>query len=166
MSDIILTTLTTKGVVFEVVDGQLRVNYPKGALTPQEIEWLRCHKTEIIELLEAQKVHNPGTGTRQGDMIRDGGRDLLYALWGAGYSLKLVRSTSNPTGYAIIPVGTTSPSRELLALYDAHHDQAVALLVDTCRRVGIAPEHWHRWVEKIAANSQKVLTEDQSWFSR
>ncbi|MEJ5341580.1 MAG: hypothetical protein WHT09_08420 [Thermogutta sp.] len=92
----------------------------------------------------------------------DGGRRLLYALWDAGYSLQLVASEFNPTGYVILPVGAISPSEELIRLYDAFHDQAVALFVETCHFAGIPPEEWASWAAQVAARSRKILAAERA----
>jgi len=81
------------------------------------------------------------------------GRQLLYRLWGAGYTVQLVKSDSNPTGFVIIPIGPITPRQELLAEYEAHHDAAVMELVEACRACGIDPLHWHELVSIIVAKS-------------
>lgn len=162
MSDITLTTLAAKGVSFSLVDGQLKVHYKRGTLTPQETDWLRRHKSEIIEWLRSQKVHNSASAAPGNDADSDGGRRLLYALWDAGYSLQLVASEFNPTGYVILPVGAISPSEELIRLYDAFHDQAVALFVETCHFAGIPPEEWASWAAQVAARSRKILAAERA----
>jgi len=78
------------------------------------------------------------------------GRQLLYALWSAGYSLKLVPSKASGTGYVIMPMGGASPGEEGMALYDAHHDSAVALLLEACRLLKIDPVNWPKAAERFA----------------
>ena len=181
MSDATLTTLLDKGVEFFWDGIDLKVRARKGLVSTRERDWIKRNKDLIASRLQAQKEHNY-------DANDSPGRRLLDSLWDAAYRIQLVKSDSNPTRFMIIPIGPITPSQELLAEYEAHHDaavrelveactvggidplrwhEAVDLLIETCRRVGIAPEHWHRWVEKIAANSQKVLTEfgkAKLWF--
>lgn len=140
----VLHVLNRPGVSVTWERGELHFHVTPEALTKDELALLRAHKEEV------------------------GGWFLLHKLWEAGYSVQLQPSEYGP-GYVLIPTGKPAQPVDfpaLFDLYDKFHDQAVDLLIETCRRVGIAPEHWHRWVEKIAANSQKVLTEDESWFSR
>ena len=147
----VLHVLNRPGVSVTWDRGELHFHVAPEALTKAELTLLLGHKEEV------------------------GGWLLLHKLLEAGYSLRLQPSEYGP-GYVLIPTNPPTPRRTggkrscgdrgqvgdfpaLFDLYDKFHDQAVDLLIETCRRVGIAPEHWHRWVEKIAANSQKVLTE-------
>lgn len=136
MSDVVLTTLLAKGVKFFWDGHNLTIEANKGVLSTQEREWIRENKLAIGQYLEAQKVH-------KNDTQREHGRQLLHALWDCGYSLTLERSTANPGGYVLIPLGDASPPADLLALYDAHHQAAVALLVEACDTLGLDPLRWH-----------------------
>ena len=69
------------------------------------------------------------------------GKRLLYALWDAGYALRLVPST-RPAGWTIVPIGEATPSGDLLKLFDENHDAAVALLLEACRTAQCRPEDW------------------------
>jgi len=60
---------------------------------------------------------------------------LLEALWTAGFRMKLVPSSFNPTAYIQMPRGEGKIEWGVANPYDRHHDTAVALrLQDTAHR--------------------------------
>ncbi len=129
--------LNRPGVKVVWENGKLRLGMKPGALTTDEVAVLLQHKQEV------------------------GGWLLLHTLWEAGYSVRLQPSEYGP-GYVLIPTGKPAQPVDfpaLFDLYDKFHDRAVDLLIETCRRVGIAPEDWHRWAKHVAANSKRLLTE-------
>ena len=144
MSDVVLTTLLAKGVKFFWDGHNLTIEADKGVLTTQEREWIRENKQAIGEYLETQKIH-------KNDTQREHGQQLLHALWDCGYSIRLERSTTNPTGYVIIPIGEATPPPDLLEAFEAHHDDAVALLIEACHVLGVDPLRWQEAVDQFEA---------------
>src|SRR5579862_5027718 len=47
-----LSLLRSRGITLTVENDQLRYRAPRGAVSAQEVEWLRARKAELIELLE------------------------------------------------------------------------------------------------------------------
>lgn len=116
-----LELLYRPGVVLDWVDGKLKLRFRKGALSAEEIQILQENKPLV------------------------GGWLLLKRLSQAAYSLHLERRSAGD-GYYIIPRRQGSPDgdiKALFALYEAYHDSAVELLLDTCGLLKIAPEEWH-----------------------
>ena len=146
MSDATLTTLLDKGVEFFWDGIDLKVRARKGLVTTRERDWIKRNKDLIASRLQAQKEHNY-------DANDSPGRRLLDSLWDAAYRIQLVKSDSNPTRFMIIPIGPITPSQELLAEYEAHHDAAVMELLEACRFCGIDPLRWHEVVSTIVAKS-------------
>jgi len=106
-------------------------------------------------MIDLERLFKPKTIPRGGDdkapsghaantpdgINREAGLKLLYALWDAGYSLRLVPST-RPIGWTLVPIGEATPSGDLLKLFDENHDAAVALLLEACRTAQCRPEDW------------------------
>ncbi|GAB4127866.1 MAG: hypothetical protein Kow0040_01930 [Thermogutta sp.] len=83
--------------------------------------------------------------------VNTAGVRLLRRLWRAGYTLELVRNPAAACGFVLIPRGQVEPTAELLDMYERHHDEAAAALVETCRLAGTQPENWHLKAAEIVA---------------
>ncbi len=113
----VLDLLRRSGVDVKWISGRLRLDYPPSALTDEELALLREHRGQV------------------------GGWLLLQELWRAGYRLELVPSERD-VGFTIIPTGRPTKRVDfpaLFALYEAFHDEAVGLLLETCKLLGIDP---------------------------
>jgi len=151
--------LNRPGVKVVWENGKLRLGVKPGTLTADEVAILLQHKEEV------------------------GGWLLLHTLWDAGYSLRLQPSEYGP-GYVLIPTNPPTPRRTggkrscgngrqggrgngrqggdfpaLFTLYDTFHDSAVALLLDACQLLKIAPADWpktaERWVREAVLHVQE-----------
>ena len=123
----VIELLYKHGVQADWRDGELKLRIRPGALTREEIEALRENKPLV------------------------GGWVLLRRLWAAGYELRL-EPRSDGQGYFILPRGQCPPGTDLAELFDLYenfHDSAVALLLDVCRRLKVAPEQWHVKARRI-----------------
>jgi|GEM_PF-3404235 len=138
----LLGELAKRQVLLRVSPDGQRLSYdcPKGAMTPELLEQIKAHKAELIATLRFQETPSGDANTPDG-INREVGRKLLYALWDAGYALRLVPST-RPAGWTIVPIGEATPSGDLLKLFDENHDAAVALLLEACRTAQCRPEDW------------------------
>lgn len=108
------------GVQADWIDGELRLRIRKGALSPEEVQALQGSKRLV------------------------GGWLLLQRLWKAGYELRLERR-SDGDGFFLLPRGQCGPDVDmetLFNLYEAYHDSAVELLLETCRLLKIDPEEY------------------------
>jgi len=105
--------------------------------TPNTDSW----PLDVNPLLKRFPKAPSGDANTPDGINREVGRKLLYALWDAGYSLRLVPST-RPAGWTIVPIGEATPSGDLLKLFDENHDAAVALLLEACRTAQCRPEDW------------------------
>src|SRR5919206_4178776 len=90
----LLAVLTERGVLLSVADGRLRVNAPKGVLTPALQSALAAHKHGLIELLSAPDAveHAPAAS-----LAPPGGREHLpvsYAQQGERYLNQLMPGSS------------------------------------------------------------------------
>ena len=63
----LLKEIEDSGVVLSVVDGKLRYQAPKGALTPELREYISNHKRGLLEylILPAQRLYSPIEGDGQ-----------------------------------------------------------------------------------------------------
>lgn len=128
----ILETLRERGCELWADGDRLRARMPRGGLDDTLREAVGEHKQALLRILAA-------------DGDKSDGRRLLRELWDAGYEIRLERSRYGE-GFIIVPVGQTRPGTDfprLYRLYEKHHDEAVSLLVETCRLLGIPPEKWH-----------------------
>ncbi|MBC7077168.1 MAG: hypothetical protein H5T92_02490 [Synergistales bacterium] len=98
-----------------------------------------------------------------------GGWLLLYELLDAGYSLRLQPSEYGP-GYVLIPTGKPTPRgdgrqgsdfRALFELYDTFHDSAVALLLDACRLLKVAPVDWPKAAERFVRDAVRYARDGE-----
>lgn len=129
--------LNRPGVKVVWENGKLRLGVKPGALTAEEVALLLGHKEEV------------------------GGWLLLHKLLEAGYSLRLQPSEYGP-GYVLIPTGKPSQPVDfpaLFELYDTFHDSAVALLLDACRLLKIAPVDWPKAAERFVREAVLHLQE-------
>ena len=133
----VLHVLNRPGVSVTWERGELHFHVAPEALTKAELALLLGHKEEV------------------------GGWLLLHKLLEAGYSLRLQPSEYGP-GYVLIPTGKPSQPVDfpaLFELYDTFHDSAVALLLDACQLLKIAPADWpktaERWVREAVLHVQE-----------
>jgi len=131
MDDSLAELLYRPGVQFKWSNGRLVTK--GGKLTPEELTLIREHRETVL------------------------GWHLLHELWSAGYAVKIEKSRFGD-GHVLIPYGTAHEGtdfNELYELYEHAHDSALALLLDTCRRLKIEPTRWHeeapnRWASLTA----------------
>ncbi|MBC7076694.1 MAG: hypothetical protein H5T92_00030 [Synergistales bacterium] len=137
--------LNRPGVKVVWENGKLRLGVKPGALTAEEVAVLLGHKEEV------------------------GGWLLLHKLWELGYSLRLQPSEYGP-GYVLIPTGKPTPCatggkgsdfRALFELYDTFHDSAVALLLDACRLLKIAPVDWPKAAERFVRDAVRYARDGE-----
>jgi len=132
MQVITLEQLLRREIHFSLDASGLQFRARKGVITEAEKVWLIEHRETLARELQTSKISSCGVY-------------LWHALWDAGYRLRLVAS-EREAGYTIIPTGQLIKGEDfsvLFQLYEVHHDEAVAVLLEACALAQIAPERWH-----------------------